>query len=142
VDKNLLRRQTETVLSSLRRKNACVGIWLASDRSVRRLNGIYRGKWRSTDVLSFRSEIKGDLGDIVVGVPFVNRRAQRYQTSFSQLLPVVVTHGLCHLCGFDHDSDRNFESMHRAEEKALKSLHKAELWADKGLENFYKSYDS
>lgn len=56
IDLNLVRRQVEIVRASLGAEKQSVGIWFASDSTLKRLNGQYRGKSKTTDVLSFQAD--------------------------------------------------------------------------------------
>ncbi len=73
---------------------------------MRGLNRRYRGKDRSTDVLSFPSAGSGFLGDIVVSVPFASREARRRKAPVSRELDRLLLHGFLHLLGYDHETDR------------------------------------
>ncbi|MEO7973392.1 MAG: rRNA maturation RNase YbeY, partial [Thermoanaerobaculia bacterium] len=53
-----------------------VGVRFAGDRTMRRMNREYRGKDRTTDVLSFPGEASPEgrhLGDIVISIPTAAR---------------------------------------------------------------------
>ena len=88
-----------------------VAVVLAGDRTVRRLNREYRGKDRTTDVLSFPAgaETLPDgtrpLGEIVISVPQAARQAESNAHSLARELRVLVIHGYLHLLGYDHEVD-------------------------------------
>jgi probable rRNA maturation factor len=79
---------------------------LAGDGLLRRLNREYRGKDKTTDVLSFPGDGgEGGLGDIVISVAKAERNARRFGRSLPQELDVLALHGFLHVLGYDHESD-------------------------------------
>jgi probable rRNA maturation factor len=97
-----------------------VVIALISDARMRALNARYRGKRAATDVLSFggraavrsRAAIAGDLA-IARGV--ARRQARRAGHGYATELRILALHGLLHLLGYDHDTDRG--QMARLEDR-------------------------
>ena len=92
---------------------AGVTVAFVSDRVMRQLNGRWRGKRGTTDVLSFPSEQDGfeksaglSLGDVVVSVEQAARQAAEHGLSFDEEVAQLILHGLLHLCGYDHETDR------------------------------------
>jgi probable rRNA maturation factor len=89
---------------------------LVSDAAMRDYNLEFRGKNRSTDVLSFpNQEDEGDeepyLGDILI---CVEAAAHQEKHSLLQELQVLSLHGLLHLLGYDHDADQGeMETLER-----------------------------
>ena len=56
-----------------------VDVSFISDEEIRRLNRMYRGKDKVTDVLSFGSpdkDISGQLGDVLISYPQAVRQAE------------------------------------------------------------------
>jgi probable rRNA maturation factor len=88
-----------------------VSVALVGDRLVRRLNCVYRGTDRVTDVLSFPSGSAGPtrgrqhIGDIVIARPVAARQARSAGHSLATELRVLALHGLLHLLGYDHERD-------------------------------------
>jgi probable rRNA maturation factor len=96
-------------------------VCFVDDTSIRHLNLAYRGKNKSTDVLSFPWNEPGAspaaspvhslshdgkfLGDIVISVETASRNAEI--EGHSRLLEIrwLILHGLLHLLGFDHETD-------------------------------------
>jgi len=75
---------------------------------MRRLNRRYRGKDRTTDVLSFppAEGAGGFLGDLVISVPEARRQAKRSGQAVEAVIRKLLLHGLLHLLGYDHETDR------------------------------------
>ena len=84
-----------------------------SDRAMRELNRRWRGKRGTTDVLSFPSgqeefeRAEGlSLGDVVVSVEQAARQAAEHGLDFECEVAQLILHGLLHLCGYDHETDK------------------------------------
>jgi probable rRNA maturation factor len=92
-----------------------MGLVLASDSAVRRLNRRFAGADRATDVLSFPSDARGParvarpgsyLGDVVVATGVSRRQARAAGHGWATELRILALHGLLHLLGYDHATDR------------------------------------
>jgi probable rRNA maturation factor len=92
-----------------------VAIALVPDSQVRALNSRYRRKNAPTDVLSFPSNERGFLGDIVIAKGVARRQAMDMRHSFRTELRVLALHGLLHLLGYDHENGRDQGAMARME---------------------------
>jgi probable rRNA maturation factor len=82
-----------------------VTIALVSDRRMRALNRQFRGRDYATDVLSFPSDERGFMGDIVIASGVSKRQARDAGHSIQTELRVLSLHGLLHLLGYDHETD-------------------------------------
>jgi len=124
-----LERFLGTVLRHFRLPADSVTVCFARDADVERWNRIYRGKHGSTDVLSFpaagngagtkivrqlrvrrgraRNSAAGEyLGDIAISPSVARRNAERFDRSLSLELRILILHGVLHLLGYDHETDR------------------------------------
>ncbi|MFB3923104.1 MAG: rRNA maturation RNase YbeY [Terriglobia bacterium] len=93
-------------------------VCFVDDRAIRRLNASHRGKAQATDVLSFSwqggngargpagSEFAGFLGDIVISAQTARRNARREGHSTANEIRWLILHGVLHLLGHDHETDR------------------------------------
>lgn len=98
----------------------------------RALNRRYRGKDRPTNVLSFpgdplpgalsRERERGELGDVVVCAPVVNREAREQGKSPAAHWAHMVVHGVLHLRGFDHIRAPDAKVMETRERAILARL--------------------
>ena len=130
----LIRQSARTPLRADHVHEVDVGVWCASDATVRRLNANYRKERHVTDVLAFGfpdppviEEEPGkplmDVGTVIVAVPFVYRRFWRTESAatpaadFHRHLTGIAVHGLCHLFGYLHDTEQQQESMQRMEDE-------------------------
>ena len=89
---------------------------VTSDRELRRLNRVFRKKDYATDVLSFPAgDAGGFLGDIAISYERAKEQACEYGLSTAQEIEILMLHGVLHLLGMDHETDRG--RMQRAEAK-------------------------
>lgn len=72
---------------------------------MRALNRQFRGRDYATDVLSFPSDERGFLGDIVIAIGVAKQQAKDAGHSLPTELRVLSLHGLLHLLGYDHETD-------------------------------------
>lgn len=113
-----------------------IAVRLTSDAEVQTLNRQYRGKDRSTNVLSFpmvqpdlldtvtQGTDDGEviLGDIVLAHGVCTAEAADKGISVEHHATHLIVHGVLHLLGHDHGDDAEAEAMEEVERSALASL--------------------
>ncbi|HXG68029.1 MAG TPA: rRNA maturation RNase YbeY [Blastocatellia bacterium] len=103
---------------------ASATIAFVRDRRMRELNAAYRGKDRTTDVLSFPAgpgpAEPHYLGDVVISTDTALRQAEQAGHSFEREVSELVIHGVLHLCGYDHETDNG--EMNRLERRLRRRL--------------------
>jgi len=83
-----------------------------SDDRMKQLNEMFRGKDTTTDVLSFPHEPdefdpdKSNLGDIVISAEQAEKQAAENGLTLEGEIKQLILHGLLHLCGYDHETDK------------------------------------
>jgi probable rRNA maturation factor len=84
-----------------------ISVYFCGDRRMATLNGRWRGRNVSTDVLAFPAggAEGGFLGDVVISVPFAARQARRRGEPTSREIDRLLIHGYLHLLGYDHETD-------------------------------------
>jgi probable rRNA maturation factor len=87
------------------RARGVVTVAIVSDARIGALNRRFRKKDRPTDVLSFPSQERGYLGDVVIASGVAARQAREAGHSLATELRVLALHGLLHLLGYDHEHD-------------------------------------
>jgi len=101
-----------------------VGLHLVGERRMAALNAGHRGVTGVTDVLSFPLEEPGEavppgvprlLGDVVVCPVQARRQAAADGTPPAFELALLVTHGLLHLLGWEHDDDPGDMALQQGE---------------------------
>jgi probable rRNA maturation factor len=133
-------RPLESFLRRVKRefglKQSDVTVCLISDKAMARLNQNFRKKKGPTDVLSFpavirrrpvrlkrksnagRSANREDLGDIAISPSTARRYARKNGRILASELRVLILHGVLHLLGYDHETDRG--EMDEIEQKLRK----------------------
>jgi probable rRNA maturation factor len=94
---------------------------LADDEVQRALNRRFRGKDRSTNVLSFEAAPAG-LGDVVLALETVQAEAKAQGKSLADHVAHLVVHGVLHLLGHDHAGTAEARRMERLEVEILAGL--------------------
>ncbi|EQC35707.1 hypothetical protein SDRG_06987 [Saprolegnia diclina VS20] len=109
------------------------GLLLTTNKHIQYLNRTTRKKDKPTDILSFpnykiavpgvlpsvATEEDRYLGDMFIGIPYVQSFCKHHDTTLDDRLPVLVAHGLCHLIGYDHENDADYEVMQAREDDVL-----------------------
>jgi len=120
IDCERWRAFTVKALRVMPKDGAGVTVAFVSDRAMRGLNRLWRGKRTTTDVLSFPAEqsefekAEGlNMGDVVISVEQASRQATEHGLGFENEVSQLILHGLLHLCGYDHETDRG--EMNRLE---------------------------
>jgi probable rRNA maturation factor len=95
---------------------------ISGDQELRRLNREFRKQDYPTDVLSFPAErpSQGFLGEIAISFETARHQALEYGHSLDEEIEILMLHGLLHLLGMDHETDRG--RMLNAERKWRASL--------------------
>ncbi|MFL6417682.1 MAG: rRNA maturation RNase YbeY [Bryobacteraceae bacterium] len=88
---------------------------ITNDRELQRLNKQFLGHDHPTDVLSFPSGTPGYLGELAISVERAEAQAHSFGHDRVDEIRVLMLHGLLHLAGMNHESDRG--AMSRAEKK-------------------------
>lgn len=113
-------------LAAYARANADVArpftILLTTDRKLRTLNADFRGKDKTTNVLSFPSGDPDYLGDIAIAYGVTAKEATAEGKSFAHHASHLAVHGVLHLLGFDHERPRDAKLMEPLEIEILAGL--------------------
>ncbi len=99
-----------------------VSVILVDDVEITRLNHRYRNLNQATDVLSFVDEDSTYLGDIFISVDAITRQANEYNHSLKREFCFLVTHGLLHLLGYDHETSSQRLEMFNLQEEILDGI--------------------
>ncbi len=110
----------EKALKAIGKAGHAATIAFISDRQIKILNKRFRGLGKPTDVLSFPAgdEEFGEtsqqsLGDIAISVERAETQAVENGLAFEEEIAQLILHGLLHLCGYDHETDKG--EMNRLE---------------------------
>jgi probable rRNA maturation factor len=109
-----------------------VEVVLAGALTMRDLNRLYRGRDEETDVLSFSAR-EGEpfvgspdeapsLGEVIVCLPVAERQAGAAGRPVAGEVAHLLTHGLLHLLGYDHEEAAGAARMRSREDALLSAL--------------------
>lgn len=124
-----------------------LSIILTDNQEIKKINKMYRGIDKATDVLSFPmiefdkpgdfsglEEYKNEyfnletdellLGDIIISVEKVMKQAEDFGHSLKRELAFLMAHSMLHLFGYDHNDNTSDDDliMERKQEYILKTL--------------------
>jgi probable rRNA maturation factor len=143
IDLKKIKRWVSLILKKLGYQDSEISILFVDDEGIQVLNKNYRGKDRTTDVLSFSqieagkgiSRGKGEkntreyplpsplpipvLGDVVISLETAKRQAKERGHSFEKEIFILLTHGIFHLLGYNHEGNRKMSQEIRRMEKEI-----------------------
>lgn len=102
---------------------------IVDNEEIHKINLEYRGVDHPTDVITFamidgESEgvIPEELGDIFISWEKVNEQANEYEHSTLREFSFLVTHGILHALGYDHQTEDEEKIMFGLQEQILNKL--------------------
>jgi probable rRNA maturation factor len=123
--RSLLAGAASRALRAVGREGGSVEIALVADAEIRRLNRVFRGVGRRTDVLAFPLEVAeaagGLVGQIIISRDTARRQARRLGVPLALELRLLVTHGVLHVVGYDDRDPVEAHLMHRRERAILEA---------------------
>ena len=124
INQRNIRKDANTILSLCGVDDIELSILIVNNRSIRELNKKYRGMDKPTDVLAFpmggHSKL---LGDIIISMEKTHAQAAERGHSTEQEFKILLTHGILHLLGYDHEiSPSESQRMKRKEKIILSKL--------------------
>lgn len=118
IDIKLIREITEKFFVYYKIKNKNVSIAFVGDMVMSRLNNIYRGENKPTDILSFEGK-KNDFGEIIIDYAQIKRQAGKFSKSIKDELIFILVHGLLHLIGYKDETENGRVEMQSLGEKFI-----------------------
>ena len=89
------------------------GLSLLTPAEQKKINFKYRGKNKTTNILSF--PLSKTSGEITIDLTAVKKDAPLFNMTYPQFFKYLVIHGMLHLKGFEHSS-----TMEKREKEYLK----------------------
>ena len=111
--KNIIKRIAFTISNNQKLvfKRLVLNVVIVDNNKIHEYNLKYRNIDKETDVLSFPSDEKGELGDIIISYDRVKTQAVDYGHSEDRELGFLVCHGILHCLGYDHIEKNDEEIM-------------------------------
>ena len=133
IKRGYIKKVVETALRHIGTQSDCeIGIACVDHAQSHELNLEYRKKDKSTNVLSFPSDIPDEMasvldafpiGDLVICIPVVLTEAQEQNKTPINHFTHMLVHGTLHLMGYDHEtSEEDAEEMESLEIEILDKL--------------------
>lgn len=134
IDPASLEKAVTKVLKAVGYPNYDLTIWFTTDPTIRKYNKQFRGKDKATDVISFpyyetkkpgtlpKASIQEPiLGDIMLSPAYIKQDLINWNQALGERILILIVHSICHLLGYDHETDSDFDIMSK-EEKRLMDL--------------------
>ncbi len=111
-------------------KTIVFDIILTDNKYIQRINNEYRKKDSPTDVITFAMFADSNeeerfildeeiyLGEIIISLDRIKEQSTENNISFEDELYFVISHGILHLLGFDHQSLEDYQFMVTNQNKA------------------------
>ena len=109
-------------------KEISISFLLTSNSEIKLLNQRYRNKNKPTNVLSFpmneKIENKNYLGDVAIACEKIIDESYKQNIKKYKYLSKMTIHGVLHLLGYKHDTERQFSKMNSIEKNILEEMYK------------------
>ena len=109
-------------------KKVSLTVLLSNNKIIKKLNKEFRGKNKSTDILSFpfAKNLKVSkqiyIGDIIISYNFIDKPKTQKLKLFEKKLIKIFIHGFLHLLGFNHVKNKDYKKMLREEKLIYQSV--------------------
>ncbi len=107
---------------------------LCDSNKTHEINREYRGKDYPADIITFAVfadspmeeqfvlDLEINLGEIIIGLDKIIEEANKKEISKEAELTFLISHGILHLLGFDHQSENEFDFVVKYQKLALHSM--------------------
>ena len=126
-----LEQNTQILLKDLGYVDFDISIVCVDEQEMQHYNKQFRDKDKPTDILSFpfhstlkagdridaQTDDEKNLGDIILCPQFIENDLERWEQTYQERMKTLLVHGVCHLLGYDHIEDSDYEVMKREEER-------------------------
>ncbi len=125
---------SQSCLANYDYKTLSFDIVFCDNEKIHEINRDYRNKDKPTDVITFAlfadsaeeerfifdDEI--NLGEILISLDKTSEQAQSNKHSFAEELFFLISHGIMHLLGYDHLSEKELEYMLEQQKKSMEKV--------------------
>ena len=120
--------QTFKIIKFSSNNEVSISFLLTSNSEIKHLNQRYRNKNKPTNVLSFpmneKIENKNYLGDVAIACEKIIDESYEQNIKKYKYLSKMTIHGVLHLLGYKHDTEREFNKMNSIEKNILEEMYK------------------
>jgi probable rRNA maturation factor len=122
VEFELVRGAALAALRAHRTPPVKINVVVMDNAQIRGPNRRYLQHDRETDVLAFRYPSGETRGEVLVSVEQAEIEARERKIPAEEELLRYVVHGVLHFLGYDDQSPRERQEMHREQERILKDF--------------------
>lgn len=134
IDLDLIKRVITGFAGAYKIKAKEISLALVGDAEIKKINRIYRGLNRPTDVLSFaplnsaNGNLTGqagegdDFGEIILDYNQIKRQARELGRSVRAELIFILVHGLLHLSGYNDETEKDRLKIIKMGEEFIKNF--------------------
>ena len=115
-------------LKQFENKNYEISILLSNNQYIKKLNLEHRSIDKATNVLSFpmindySMDHENILGDIIISIDKIFSESNEQNIEVYNYLSKISVHGILHLLGYDHITDKDYYLMKQLEEKIMEKI--------------------
>lgn len=119
-------------LKEFKFKKLYFDILLVDDNEIHQINKEYRAKDLPTDVITFAMFADAEpkfildneiaLGEIIISLDTIEKQAIENGFSFKRELYYIISHGILHLLGFDHQTQPEYDFMVKKQLEVLGAI--------------------
>ena len=124
-------KMIQAVTYALKQERAVgtISVHVIGDHRMKELNRRYRGKNKTTDVLSFPAQEgewagkqEQDLGDIFISAAKIRKQAKVWEVTAAEEFTRMLIHGVLHILGYDHIKEHEAKVMFGKQERYLEKV--------------------
>jgi len=117
--RGFLNKLAQITLSQLKiKKSLNISLAFVSPSVIKKFNKSYRGKDKITDVLSFP-----EVNEILICYSQAVSSAKRLKITPKREVGFLFVHGLLHLLGYTHQTQRKFNQIIKIQNKVLEEFY-------------------
>ncbi len=134
LDSAKLEHQARFFLELVKYAHFDLSIVLVNNSTMQSYNRLYRNKNTPTDILSFpmhpnaqptkrikaTDQAEKNLGDIIMSPEYILADIGLWNQPLEERIIRLLVHGICHLLGYDHETNDEHKKMHRKEQWMFK----------------------
>ncbi|HDO23609.1 MAG TPA: rRNA maturation RNase YbeY [bacterium] len=109
------RKKWVDIKNKILGKEYDLSIVSAKDDLMKKLNSVYRNKYKTTNTLSF--SLSKEMGEIFINITLAKKEAAKAKIPSEQYIDYLFTHSILHLKGYAHG-----KRMREEENKIMKNL--------------------
>jgi|TARA_B100002003_G_C13822257_1_gene404690 probable rRNA maturation factor len=124
-----ITRVAKKTLKAIKKNNVHLSIALVTPEDIRKINKEYRGKDKSTDVLSFQLEKEKNTveknaywGEVIICPTVAKKQAHLFFNTYEKEMSRLLVHGILHIAGYDHHTNKEKTIMFGLTDRILATL--------------------